>query len=662
VQLSSSITNTTDTAVLWQVNGISGGSAVVGSISASGLYTPPTIMPQADSVVITATIEAAPSATTNLTETLLNPIPVVQSAIATVTTSNITLEITGTGFVALSSLILNNSSISANLVSPTELVASLPLGAQTGTMTVIVANPAPGGTLSAPAQVTIFSATVASAGRILDQTSFGPTAASIQHVVTVGLDAYLAEQFAATPTTLADLPATLPAVCSANAAVCLQSEWWKAALTSNDQLRQRVALALSEIFVVSSFGANPRSIPTFHNILVNDAFADFSTLLRDITLSPAMGAYLNMLNSEKPGYDQIANQNYARESMQLFTTGLYLLNPDGTPQLNAQGNEIAVYSEAQVDAFARAYTGWTYATADGGSPATFFNNIANYDAPMASVETAHETSAKTLLSGTVLPAGQSAEQDLAGALANIFAHPNVGPFICRQLIQHLVTSSPGSAYVSRVAGVFANDGSGVRGDMKAVITAILKDPEARQADTDSSFDAGRLREPLLYITGIMRGLTVVNDNPNGDYSSASTYTTPLGEAPYAASSVFSFFPPGYIIPGTTLNAPEFALENTGTIPLRLALAEKLVFNALSGFSVDLSSTSALGVLASSTGNPTTDSGNLVDALGNVFLHGQMPATMRTTLITHLATLTDIPQRTRVATYLVITSPQYLVQH
>jgi len=393
-----------------------------------------------------------------------------------------------------------------------------------------------------------------------------------------------------------------------------------------------------------------------------------------VTLSTGMGAYLNMLDSNKPGIingvSQIANENYARELMQLFSTGLVLLNPDGTPQLDANGNQQPVYTEAQVQAFARAYTGWTFATSTGGVPSKFPNGTANYDAPMVAVESAHDMTAKILLMGTTLPAGQSAEQDLAGALANIFNHPNVGPFISRQLIQHLVASNPSAAYVGRVAAVFANNGQGVRGDMKAVITAILTDADARAGDTSPSFDGGHLREPMLYMTNVMRGLGFVNKDAvagndvvaNASYNTVSNYTSPLGEKPYTSGSVFNFFPPNYVIPGTTLNAPEFGQENTASAVLRLTLANTLVFNGVSGFAVDLSATSALGITASQTGNAMTDSGNLVDSLAVIFLHGQMPAQMRTAIVNHVATLTNIPERVRVATYLVITSSMYKVEH
>jgi hypothetical protein len=203
--------------------------------------------------------------------------------------------------------------------------------------------------------------------------------------------------------------------------------------------------------------------------------------------------------------------------------------------------------------------------------------------------------------------------------------------------------------------------------MKAVIQAILLDTEARAGDTNASFDGGHLREPLLYMTNVMRGLgfTFVGAGTGTGaeyYYSPSNFTNALSEKPYTSGSVFNFFPPSYVIPGTTTNAPEFSIENTASAILRLTLADNIVYNRISDFSVDLSATSALGLMASATGNATTDSTNLVTALGTIFMHGQVPAQMQTDIVSHVATLTNIAQRVRVATYLVITSSHYKVEH
>ncbi len=286
---------------------------------------------------------------------------------------------------------------------------------------------------------------------------------------------------------------------------------------------------------------------------------------------------------------------------------------------------------------------------------------------MQSYDAQHDMLAKVLLNGTTLPAGQSSALDLTGGMTNVFKHQNVGPFVCRQLIQHLVTSNPSPAYVARIAAVFANDGTGTRGNMQAVVQAILLDTEARAGDTNSSFDGGHLREPMLYMTNVMRGLgfTFVGAGTGTGaeyYYTPGTFTSALSEKPYTSGSVFNFFPPNYVIPATTTNAPEFSLENTASAVLRLTLADNLVYNRITYFTVDLSATGALGIMASATGNATTDSTNLVNALSNIFMHGQMPAQMQTDIVNHVATLTNIPERVRVATYLVITSSHYKVIH
>jgi len=672
-QLTATVTDETNTAVTWQVNGVTGGSATVGTVSTGGLYTPPASIPAANPVTITALSVAAPSISGTATETVWNPLPGVTSAIISQNYGAATalLTVTGTGFIAGSQVQAAGASVTTTVISSTTLQATIPVGTGVTTVPVDVVNPNPGGATSAMANASV-QASLQSAARLLDQATFGPTLTDIQTVETEGLPAYLNAQFA-TPTTVEpDIAATPPTLCATNTIPCQQAEWWQVALTGPDQLRQRVAFALSSMFVISTNSVNARSVTTFQNILANDAFKNFYTIMQDVTLSPGMGAYLNMLNSAKPGVvggvAQIANENYSRELMQLFTTGIDMLNPDGSLQLDSSGNPIPVYTEAQVQAFARAYTGWTYGQPGGAALTKYPNGTADYDDPMQSYDAQHDMLAKVLLSGTTLPAGQSSSQDLTGALTNIFNHPNVGPFVCRQLIQHLVASNPSPAYVSRISAVFANDGTGTRGNMQAVIQAILLDPEARAGDANPSFDGGHLREPMLYMTNAMRGLGFGFVGAGAGtgaeyYYTPSNFTSALSEKPYTSGSVFNFFPPNYVIPGSTTNAPEFSLENTASAVLRLTLVDNIVYNRISDFTVDLSATSALGLMASATGNATTDSTNLVNALSNLFMHGQMPAQMQTDIVTHLATILNNPaERVRVAVYLVLTSSQYKVEH
>jgi uncharacterized protein (DUF1800 family) len=647
--------------VSWQVNGTIGGSAAAGVISTAGLYTAPASLPSPNTVTISA-VSSAASAPGTMAATILNPIPGVTSATATQSGTSTTYNITvsGSGFMNGAQIQVGGTPVTTTFVSATQLTAAVTVASGTTSLAVNVVNPFSGGTPSATATAVIngtsANLSVTAAARLLDQATFGPTLTDIEHVQQTGIDGYITEQFSK--------PATLLAIVNTtgDCTTCLESEWWQTMLTAPDQLRQRVAFALSEIFVVSTAPVDARAIVTYQNTLAQDALANFSTIMKDVTLNPAMGSYLNMVNSGKPPAGQIANENFAREMMQLFTTGIDVLNPDGTVQLDSNGNPIPVYTEAQVEAFARAYTGWTYATSTGGVPTTFPTYSNNYSVPIVAVASAHDTTAKTLLNGTVLPAGQTAQQDLAGALANLFAHPNVGPFICRQLIQHLVTGNPSPAYVERVAAVFGNNGDGVRGDMQAVVRAILEDQEARAGDTNPAFDGGHLREPMLYLTDVLRGLGFTLTSSNGDYSVLNNSSNPIGEIPYASSSVFNFFPPNYVIPGTTTNSPEFSLENTGSAILRLTLADNVVSNKILNFNGDLSATSALGITASKTGVAATDAGNLVDSLGIIFMHGQMPTQMRTAIVNHVATITNIPERVRVATYLVIASSQYKIEN
>lgn len=659
-QFSATVLNSANQNVTWQVNGTTGGNSTNGTISSAGLYTAPASMP-GGVVTVTAIAKVDASASGYVTEAIWNPVPAVNNVAATQVGANLNVlvDVTGTGFLPKSVLQVGGVAVATTFVSATELQATVPVVAGTTSVNVAVANPDPGAATSATvnAKVTLVQVTATAAARLLDQATFGPTLTDIQHVQNVGMDAWLNEQFAAPTTALASIPTNpLPDLCVNNnsAYPCAESEWWQTAITGNDQLRQRVAFAMSEMFVVSTLSIPGQSVPGYHNMLANDAFGNFRTMMRDVALQPAMGGYLNMLNSAKPATGQIANENFARELMQLFTTGLYMLNQDGSLATDGAGNPVPVYTQAQVQAFARAYTGWTYGVAGGGTP-TKFPSPANWYDPMGAVESKHDTASKALLNGVTLPAGQTASQDLDGAMDNIFQHSNVGPFVCRQLIQHLVTSTPSPAYVARVSAVFANNGAGVRGDLKAVVKAILLDQEARAGDSNGSFDGGHLREPVLFVTAMMRGLGFTNTATNGSYQSLSNYTSKLNQEPYRANSVFNFFPPEYVIPGTSLNAPEFGIENTATAVLRLTLADQIANNKMSGFNVDLSATSAWGKLAA---NP----GDLVDSLAVLLMHSQMPANMRSTIVNAITPLTNNAQRVRIATYLIITSSQYKVIH
>lgn len=667
-QYKATITNNSRIILLWQVNGVVGGSPTTGTISTTGLYTAPTTLPTPNPITITAVSPTSPSVAASILDQILNPVPTVTAAVATPTaTPNVfLLDLQGAGYVAGAQLQVTPGIVGpTTMVSPTELTATLTLPSGSTWVSADVLNPDPGSSASHSANVRLSTVSFATASRFLDQATFGPTLADIQHVQTIGLNAYLAEQCAAAPTlfTPFDGPGlTRPIECTNAVPRCVQSEWWNAALSGPDQLRQRVAFALSEIFVVSTDDFPAQAIIPYQNTLLNDEFGSFAKLLHDVTLTPAMGLYLDMLNNAVPiDKTQHPDENFAREVMQLFTIGINPLSIQGKPDLSQ-----LTYSEVDVQQFALAYTGWTYANADGSSPKRFPNPVVNLVSPMAPVVGYHDsTDSKTLLYGTVLQPGGSAESDLDGALGNLVGHPNVGPFIGRQLIQHLVEGNPSPEYVERVANSFNKDPNGNRGNMQYVIQTILLDSEARAGDTAPTqpTTGGHLREPVLYVANVMRALGYTNNLPDNFAGYVSLLTQPLNQAPYASPNVFNFFHPNYTIPATilpgALNSPEFGIENTGAAVERVTSADLLSGNNVGGFTVDLSATSPLGLLA--TGPDTSP---LVDQLSSMFMHGQMPNTfdspMRGELIAYLNTLSTPAERVKSGIFLVISSPLYKI--
>jgi uncharacterized protein (DUF1800 family) len=663
VQYTATVAGTSNQKVTWSI-----APTTAGSISATGLYTPPASVPTANTVTVKAVSVQTPTVSGTMSATLLDPMPVITSATATAQGQSYLIDVQGNAFLQGATLLIGGQPVSTTQSSLDDLQATIAAGSAQQ-VTVIVQNPNPGETQSAPATVTlgVQRATATAAARLLDQASFGPTELTIEHVEQAGLQGYLNEQFAASPTYLPALPAQPPAECSPASitSVCVRSNWFKVAMTANDQLRQRVAFALSQTWVASSY--NGYMITPYANLLVKDAFANYRQIMNDMTLSPNMGYFLNMLNSPAAAAGQIANENYGRELMQLFTMGPDLLNQDGTLETDSKGNPIPAYSELQVEAMARALTGWTYANPDGSTPSNLIFTP-NWNHLMVPVDLRHDTSAKALLNGVTLPAGQSAANDLKDALDDVFNHPNVGPFVCRQLIQHLVAGNPSPGYVGRVAAVFANNGQGVRGDMQAVITAILLDPEARANDTQTgdeleanpAVQSGHLREPALWAVDVARGLNAEIANPSDAYpliNMGNGQLVAIGEPPLGALTVFNFFPPDYMIPQTTVNAPEFGLENTGSIIPRLNLANYIISNSASGLSIDVSG-------AGPFGSKAADAGALVDYLGMIFMHSQMPTDMRTAIVDYISTVpaSDVTDRASLAAYLVVTSSEYKIMH
>jgi uncharacterized protein (DUF1800 family) len=647
-QFSTTITGSSNATVNWSVNSIAGGNATLGTVSASGLYTAPAAPPTPNPVSVTATSVADSRSTATAAVTLQNPIPVLTSVSPNpITVGNFTLTVMGSNFVNGATVVFGGDFLTTTFVSSTQLTATgTALTQQIGTVAVTVENPDPGSANSTATNMQVNAGTsvvsTTAAARFLEQSTWGPTQASIAHVQAIGFQAFLNEQFSAAVS-------TYPAPASTDSLSVVQQRFFANSVNGQDQLRQRVSAALSEMFVISGVSiSDPTAFVLWNNMMQNDAFGNHATLIKDVTLSPAMGSYLNMANNDGCSSCR-PNENYGREVLQLFTLGLEELNPDGTQQLDGSGNPIPSYTQANVTAFAAAFTGWTYPPQPGQTAG--FYSPSFYSGPMISFDAHHNTATKTLLNGTVLPAGNNAETDLDAALQNIFNHPNIGPFLARALIEKLVTSNPTTDYVGRVVAVFNDNGSGVRGDLKAVVTAVLMDTEARRGDDPTQVQAsdGHLKEPVLHIMNMLRATNATTDGGNN----LQYYSSNMGQYPFFPGSVFNFYPPDYQIPDTQLLGPEFKLMNTSTAIARINFVNDLIYGSVgSTTTIDLSQYVALA----------GDVNNLLDAASAVMMHGQMSTDMRSTLVSTLTGITDPTQRTKAAFYLIGSSSQYQVQH
>jgi len=496
----------------------------------------------------------------------------------------------------------------------------------------------------------------ADAARFLSQATFGPTAELITKVQTQGFDAFLTEQFnvpASSHLAALDSYGVIPPTLQQT-----MTAWWTHAIAGPDQLRQRVAFALSEILVVSTKSAGLQGLPdamsAYVDVLVRGAFGNYRQVLEDVTLNPAMGRYLDMLRNDKANAARgtVPNENYAREIMQLFSIGLYRLNLDGSLTLGALGFPIDTYSQDVVVDLSEVFTGWHFA--QSGTPG-WFGVPPNYRLPMMAVQNHHEPAAKQILDGVMIPGGQTAEQDLKIALDTIFNHPNVGPFICRQLIQRLVTSNPSPGYLWRVSSVFNNNGQGVRGDLRAVVRAILMDYDAR-GPVKTGQGAGHAREPVLRLTNLLRAFHA--STPTGTFyvSGASA----LGQVPLQAPTVFNFFSPDYSAPGAIaeagLKSPELEIT-TDTTVITIANFLRTAINTGIG-----PANNRITLNLASEQATASDPAKLVDHLNRVLMASSMSAGMRSIL---LNAITQIPaanptERVRTALYLVINSPEFVV--
>jgi uncharacterized protein (DUF1800 family) len=515
------------------------------------------------------------------------------------------------------------------------------------------------------------SPTAAAAGRFLSQATFGATDALIAQVQSQGYDAFLTAQFAAPMSShlsfvdaaVSALPSPSPspsATPNQPTLTMTNDAWWTNAISGQDQLRQRVAFALSETLVVSvnsaGLGAAPFALPAYYDVLVRDAFSNYRQLLEDVTLNPAMGAYLNMLQNDRANLTRgtLPNENYARELMQLFSIGLYTLNLDGSLTLSSSGFPIATYNQDAILGTAAVLTGWTFGQPGVANP--IFRPAPNWREPMVNVAARHENAAKTILNGVVVPANQGAAQDLKTTLDTIFNHPNVGPFICRQLIQRLVTSNPSPGYVYRVVAVFNDNGQGMRGDLKAVVRAILMDYDARVGFVASQ-GAGHEREPVIRVTNLLRAFNATS--PSGKFSVRNAYNN-LAEEAMHSPTVFNFFEPDYSAPGAIaaagLKSPEFEITTDTTV---ISIANYLR-TAIYGSLGPAGDRITLNLAAEQT--RASDPAGLVDHLNSLLMAGGMSSNMRTVLINAVTQVpaTNTLERVRTAIYLVVNSPEFIV--
>jgi len=439
--------------------------------------------------------------------------------------------------------------------------------------------------------------------------------------------------------------------------------WWHRTVTARDALRQRVAFALSEIFVVSDnvdqLIINPFALSDYYDTLLAHAFGNYRELLREVTLHPAMGIYLSHVNNRRsdPINNIFPDENYAREVMQLFSIGLFELNIDGSPRLDDDGDPIPTYTNVDIREFAKIFTGLSF----GGEDAFFGNPFPSFLSPMRMFDAQHEPGQKTLLNGTVVPAGQTGLQDIEAAIDNLFNHPNVGPFIGKQLIQRLVTSNPSPAYVERVARAFNGDNTGVRGDMRAVIRAVLLDPEAAAATTTVS-EFGKLREPVVRYAAILRQFGA--NSSDGFIANTGYFLQELAKQhPLSAPSVFNFFLPAHSPAGEIANAelvaPEFQITTSNSI---VGLSNLIDFIVLADYVTDSPEPFATVSLDFSDYEALAgDIAALVDRLDIVLTSGTLDPATRQAIEATLVDIEDLAIRARIAIYMFLISSDYAVR-
>jgi hypothetical protein len=616
-----------------------GGSAN-GSINSAGLYNAPTTAPNPAAVLISYQV-ATKQYTASITITG-SPIPAPTLTVmpAMLVGGSITLTLTGTGFSSGDITLLGGQPMQTTVISPTKIVATGFLKPWTTGSVVVEVTMQDGISplISASVPIAPTAVTYDAAARFATQAAFGPRPDLVLHIQQIGLSAFLTEQF--------QQPGIVyPIVAGTNNEG--PRTFMTNAISGNTLLRQRVAYALQTFMVEEAFDFDPANT-ILETTLENDASGNFRQLMTDITSSPNVATFLNLPNNNASSNpNNQPNQNFAREIMQLFCLGPQLLNDDGSLQLDANQNPIPTYSQDTVLGMTRALTGWQYSKPVNPS-ATAWG--IDFSQPLTPNDGDHDFGAKTLFGTVSLAAGQDTVEDRGMALDAIFNHPNLPPFISRMLIMQLVTSNPSPAYIQRVATVFENDGTGVRGNMTAVIRAILLDAEARSGDTTPSPNDGIFQSPIKFQ---MFAMTALQDPGSDDQALYMPQT--IGESLWSSPTVFYFFSPSYVVPGTSTHSPEFMLFNNLSSSHRSRILWGIISSQQAGYTNDYKPGSWL--FTNFTTVPT-----MVDALNHLLYHGQMSQVEQAAIISYCSQIGSSNMNTQLesAIFLAMNGDSYNV--
>lgn len=603
-------------------------------------------------ITTVATLSAPKSGSVPVTVTNPNPgmssatltVPAVFPAVSVITPSKVpvgwaTLSLSGSGYTTNSVVMLDGRPMQTTFNSATSLTARgyLPPW-HTGTTATVTVVPQPGSPNSASKSIALIkpATTYDAAARFATQAAFGPRPGLVEHIQQVGFQGFLNEQKKLPGVTYT--PPALP-----------RYPYLQAVASGSSLLRLRVAMAL-QTFIVNqgTFDEFPSYAP-WEMKLEADALGNYRQLMNDMVSDARLtgflnlpGNYLNMNGSSHP------NQNFAREFMQLFTLGTSLLNDDGSSQMGANGQVIPTYDQNTILDLSRAFTGWNYGPVVNSQ---FVSYGVDFSQPLAPFDQYHDHGAKTLFGTVALPAGQDINTDRTAALNAIFNHSNLPPFVSVRLIQQLVKSNPTPAYVARISAVFKNNGKGVRGDLSAVVSAILLDPEARAGDTAQvTANDGFLQDPLLFEAFAMNILQQTQWDGEPIYLPGK-----LGEDFWHANSVFGFYPTTYRIPGTTINSPQFDLFNNLTQLHRSQYLWAIINGSSNGFLPQYQGNSWLFTAFTSVPD-------LVDGLNHQLFHGQMPAATQSEILNYCSGISNQNDAFAAAIFLAMNSDSFNVVH